>query len=100
MERSLSPMEYSEDELRIAAIAKALSHPVRVHIIKLLDRQSCCFTGDLTEILPLAQSTISQHLKALSDAGLIKGEIMPPKVKYCLDINVMAEARKLFNEIL
>lgn len=99
MERTLSHIEYSEDEMRIAKIAKALSHPVRVHILKLLNQQSCCFTGDLTEIIPLAQSTISQHLKALSDAGLIKGEIMPPKVKYCLDMEVVEEAKQLFKQI-
>ena len=99
MERTLKPIDYTEDEIRIASIAKALSHPVRVHIIRLLNQQSCCFTGDLTDMIPLAQSTISQHLKVLNDAGLIKGEIMPPKVKYCLNTELMDEAKELFNNL-
>jgi hypothetical protein len=66
-------------------VAKALSHPVRVKILGLLARETCCFTGELTEVIPMAQSTISQHLKALLEAGLIQGEIDPPKVRYCIN---------------
>jgi len=84
MQRTLSTVEYSSEEERMAVFAKALSHPVRIKILKLLDSQACCFTGELTEIIPMAQSTISQHLKALLEAGLIKGEINPPKVRYCI----------------
>jgi DNA-binding IclR family transcriptional regulator len=58
---------------------------VRIRILLLLAGETCCFTGELTEIIPMAQSTISQHLKALLEAGLIQGEIDPPKVRYCID---------------
>ena len=97
MSRTLAEVKYSKDEIQLANFAKALAHPVRVQILMLLHGQSCCFTGDLTELIPLAQSTISQHLKALTEAGLIKGEIMPPKVKYCLNRENFVLARSLFN---
>jgi predicted transcriptional regulator len=100
MSRTLAKVEYSVDELKLANFAKALGHPVRIHIMKILLNQSCCYTGDLTEIIPLAQSTISQHLKALKDAGLIQGEIMPPKVKYCLNKNNWPIVQSLFKELL
>ena len=58
-----------------------------------------CITGDIVAYLPLAQSTISQHLKVLKDAGLIQGEIIPPKVKYCLNLTNGPEAKKLFVEL-
>jgi ArsR family transcriptional regulator, arsenate/arsenite/antimonite-responsive transcriptional repressor len=84
MQRSLLTVEYSGEEESLALFAKALSHPVRVKILTLLASQTCCFTGELTELIPMAQSTISQHLKALLEAGLIQGEINPPKVRYCI----------------
>lgn len=99
MSRTLAETEYSIDEQQLAAFAKALGHPVRVQIIKLLNSQACCYTGDLTDSIPLAQSTISQHLKVLKDAGLIQGEIMPPKVKYCLNQDNWPVAQRLFSEL-
>lgn len=96
MSRTLAKVHYTEQEQQIADFAKALSHPVRVQILNLLNSQACCYTGDLTDSIPLAQSTISQHLKALSNAGLIQGEIMPPKVKYCLDQENWKKAKALF----
>ena len=99
MSRSLAKVNYTEEEKQLALFAKALSHPVRVHILKLLNNQSCCYTGDLTELIPLAQSTISQHLKALKEAGLIQGEIMPPKVKYCLNQENWSNAKTLFKDL-
>lgn len=100
MSRTLAEIDYSVDEMKLASFAKALGHPVRIQIMKILTNQSCCYTGDLTEIIPLAQSTISQHLKALKDAGLIQGEIIPPKVKYCLNKENWPIAQTLFKEIL
>lgn len=100
MSRTLAEPDYSVDEQQLAAFAKALGHPVRVQIIKLLNSQACCYTGDLTDSIPLAQSTISQHLKALKDAGLIQGEIIPPKVRYCLNRENWAKAQALFGELL
>lgn len=75
-----------------------MAHPVRIKILGLLTSQPCCYTGDLTEMIPLAQSTISQHLKALKEACLISGEIKPPKVKYCLNRENWQEAKKLFEK--
>jgi DNA-binding transcriptional ArsR family regulator len=98
MQRTLSVIEYSVDEEAMAALSKALSHPVRLKILKLLDTHVCCFTGELTELIPMAQSTISQHLKALLDAGLIQGEIHPPKVRYCINREQWVKASVLFGE--
>ena len=80
----------------LARFAKALGHPTRVEILNLLDNQSCCFTGDLVDIFPIAQSTISQHLKELKNAGLIKGEVNPPKIKYCINQKNWEKAKQLF----
>lgn len=99
MERTTSILDYSIEEKKIAQYAKAIGHPVRVQILQILNQQSCCYNGDLTEIIPLAQSTISQHLKALKEAGLIQGEIMPPKIKYCLNKANWAEAQHLFQTL-
>jgi DNA-binding transcriptional ArsR family regulator len=100
MGRTLAKVDYSDNELQLANFAKALGHPVRIQIIKILINQSCCYTGDLTDTIPLAQSTISQHLKALKEAGLIQGEIRPPKVKYCLNEDNWPVVQSLFRELL
>jgi len=80
----------------LAEIHRALSHPARLYILAFLMEQPCCYTGELTEILPFSQATISQHLKILKDAGLIMGEIETPKVKYCLNTENWKMAEKLF----
>ena len=98
MSRTTAKVVYSADEKQLATFAKAMGHPVRIQILKLLNTQACCYTGDLTDSIPLAQSTISQHLKVLKDAGLIQGEILPPKVKYCLNQDNWPVARRLFIE--
>lgn len=81
---------------QLARFAKALAHPTRIAILKHLENQSCCFTGDLVDIFPLAQSTISQHLKELKNAGLIQGEVNPPKIKYCINKENWKTAKDLF----
>ncbi|MGY6559000.1 MAG: ArsR/SmtB family transcription factor [Nitritalea sp.] len=73
------------EEHYLAKVAKALSHPARVQILLLLDQQSCCFSGDLGKHIPLAASTLSQHLKVLKEASLIQGEINPPRIRYCIN---------------
>ena len=73
------------DQKQAARYAKALGHPIRMYILELLSKQSCCYSGDLSEVLPIAKSTLSQHLKELKKAGLIQGETEPPKIKYCLN---------------
>jgi ArsR family transcriptional regulator, arsenate/arsenite/antimonite-responsive transcriptional repressor len=99
MKRTAADIAYTEQEQELATVAKALSHPVRLQILKLLSTQSCCFTGELTGIIPMAQSTISQHLKALLEAGLIQGEINPPRVKYCLNRENWERASRLFTNL-
>lgn len=76
---------YSESELQLARFAKALSHPARIAILQLLIQKQACMCGDIVEELPIAQSTVSQHLRELKAAGLIKGEIEGPAVCYCIN---------------
>lgn len=75
---------YTVEQQQIARIAKALGHPVRIAILQLLQSRSCCYHGDMAEELPIAKSTLSQHLNELKAAGLIQGTITPPTVKYCI----------------
>jgi DNA-binding transcriptional ArsR family regulator len=96
MKRTLENIDYKENTEKLAMFAKALAHPTRIAILKHLENQSCCFTGDLVDILPLAQSTISQHLKELKNAGLIQGELKPPKIKYCINQENWNKAKELF----
>jgi ArsR family transcriptional regulator, arsenate/arsenite/antimonite-responsive transcriptional repressor len=97
MQRTTSEISYTSKEELLARYAKALSHPVRVRILNFLENQSCCFTGQLTDEIPMAQSTISQHLKELKEAGLIQGDVMPPRVKYCINQVAWKEAKKIFS---
>jgi len=96
MKRTLENIEYKDGTEQLARFAKALGHPTRIAILKHLQNQSCCFTGDLVEVFPLAQSTISQHLKELKNAGLIQGELNPPKIKYCINKENWQKAKELF----
>jgi DNA-binding transcriptional ArsR family regulator len=100
MDRSLENIEYDKELKQLARFAKALGHPTRLLILKYLDKSSCCFTGDLVDVLPIAQSTVSQHLKELKDAGLIQGEVKPPKVRYCINQENWKIAKKLIAEFL
>ena len=82
----------------LAGFAKALGHPARIAIMKFLAKQDTCYFGDIHEELPIAKATVSQHLSALKDAGLIQGEIETPKVKYCINHENWAYAQQLFSE--
>ena len=84
------------EQRKIARYAKAMGHPIRMYVLELLSKQSCCYSGDLTDELPIAKSTLSQHLKELKAAGLIQGEIEAPKIRYCLNKENWKEAKKLF----
>jgi len=97
MKRTLEYINYDNDTEEIAKFAKALGHPTRIAILQHLEKTCACFTGEIVDIFPLAQSTISQHLKELKNAGLIKGELDPPKVKYCINNENWERAKKLFN---
>jgi len=87
------------DVKRSAEIAKALGHPARVAILKILASRNTCFCGDITEILPLAQSTVSQHLKALKEAGLIQGNVEGVRTCYCLNPDGIKELNNLLSEL-
>lgn len=91
---------YTVEQERLARFAKALSHPIRIAILQLLANQACCYHGDMSEVLPVAKSTLSQHLKELKEAGLIQGEITLPSVKYCINKESWALAKKLFESLL
>jgi len=90
----------SEEQKAMARYAKAMGHPIRLYVLELLSKQTCCYSGDLTEVLPIAKSTLSQHLKELKDAGLIQGEIEGPKIKYCLNQENWKVAQTLFQGFL
>lgn len=90
----------TENQKAIARFAKAMGHPIRMYVLELLSRQTCCYSGDLTDVLPIAKSTLSQHLKELKDAGLIQGEIEAPKIKYCLNRENWNQAKQLFAKFL
>jgi len=94
----MNPIEtLTESQKKFARYAKAMGHPIRMYILETLAKQSCCYSGDLSEVLPIAKSTLSQHLKELRDAGLIQGEIEAPKIKYCLNRKSWEEAKTLFS---
>jgi ArsR family transcriptional regulator len=85
----LDSITRSPDREKLAGIFKALAHPVRLKIIEHLKKVNCCICGEIVEILPLSQSTVSQHLKQLKQAGLVKGEIEGPRTCYCVDHDVL-----------
>lgn len=87
---------FDPSQKRTAELMKALGHPARVAIIELLAERETCICGDITEELPLAQSTVSQHLKALKGAGIIKGEIDGVRTCYCLNEEGIKEINELF----
>lgn len=94
-------IQFSDDDNQIAKLTKALSHPARVYILrKLAKMNSCCYSGDLVGELPIARSTLSQHLKELKYSGLIQGEINPPYIKYCINRENWAAAKKLLSDFL
>lgn len=91
--------EFTAQENKLAKYAKALAHPARIAILKLLAAKAACQCGDIVEELPLSQSTVSQHLKELKEAGLIKGEIEGAKVCYCIDEKEWKVAQSAINRI-
>ena len=91
--------EFSVKDNRIAKYAKALAHPARVAILKLLINRQACVCGDIVDEIPLSQSTVSQHLKELKEAGLIKGDIEGVKVCYCIDADELNIAKTVLQEL-
>ena len=92
--------ELSRDEIRLAAMLKALGNPVRFQIVQFLAERQVCITNDIVRNTPLAQSTVSQHLKVLREAGLIKGDIEGPATCYCLDTEGFTWLKQNFQDWL
>jgi ArsR family transcriptional regulator, arsenate/arsenite/antimonite-responsive transcriptional repressor len=90
----------TDNQEKIARYGKALSNPIRIFILDYLsdNLNKACYSGDMAEILPIARSTLSEHLKELKEAGLIQGEIDPPYIKYCINSEHWEEAKLLFAE--
>lgn len=91
---------FSEKEQSLAIFAKALSHPARIAILEVLAKNKSCICGEIVEVLPLAQSTVSVHLKALKEAGLIKGTIDGPRSCYCINAAAFTKLEKQLNALL
>ena len=94
---------FSEEQNQLAAFAKAFAHPARIAILQQIIKNKTCIVGTLADVLPLSQSTISQHLKELKNTGIIKGEIEGPSICYCINHEMWNKAKnmltRLFNEI-
>ncbi len=90
---------FTKEQKQLARLAKAMGHPVRIAIIQMLLSENCCYHGDMSEVIPVAKSTLSQHLKELRDAGIIQGTITLPTIKYCINKETWALVQKLFGEL-
>lgn len=95
----LRPVEGDAADEELASLAKALGHPARVKILRLLTRDNSCICGEIVDDLNLAQSTVSQHLKMLKEAGLIRGEIDGPRTCYCIEPHALRRLRALIGSL-
>jgi ArsR family transcriptional regulator len=89
-----------DEEAELAALCKALAHPHRVHILRFLLAQQACYAGDIAQRLPVAPSTVSQHLLSLKEAGLIQGEVQGPRRCYCVAPGAVERLRALLEVLL
>lgn len=92
---NLAPIEGKEADEELAGLAKALGHPARVQILRVLARRTSCVCGDIAHEFPLAQSTVSQHLRVLKEAGLIRGQVDGPRVNYCIEPRTLRRLKAL-----
>jgi ArsR family transcriptional regulator len=95
----MRPVEGPEADAELAALCKALGHPARIHILRLLARRTACVCGELVGELELAQSTVSQHLKVMKEVGLVQGEVDGPRVCYCLDPRSLRRLKALIGSL-
>jgi DNA-binding transcriptional ArsR family regulator len=95
----LRPVEGVEADEELASLSKALGHPARVKILRILVRRSTCICGDIVDELSLAQSTVSQHLKVLKDVGLIRGDVDGPRSCYCIEPRTLRRLRALIGGV-
>src|SRR5215218_2536230 len=91
--------KFEKKEQALAEFAKALSHPARIAILQVLARNNECICGEIVEVLPLAQSTVSQHLKELKNAGLIEGSVDGPRSCYCINWKAFEKFNNEFNAL-
>jgi ArsR family transcriptional regulator len=92
-------IEATESEMRTVAMLRAIAHPARFRIVKLLAARQACVCGDIVDELPLAQSTVSEHLKVLKDAGIVRGTIDGPNTCYCLEPEAIEWLKREFGAI-
>lgn len=94
-EADLRPIEGDEADKELSVLAKALGHPARVAILRLLTRRDSCVCAQIVDVLPLAQSTVSQHLKVLKESGLVRGDADGKQVCYCVEPAVLRRLKAL-----
>ena len=90
---------FKPKDIKLAAFARALSHPARIAILRTLAKRNECICGEIVEVIPLAQATVSQHLKELKSVGLIKGEIDGSRSCYCIDTDVLKQVSGVLGEL-
>ena len=95
----LRPVEGPQADEELAELAKAIGHPTRVQILRLLVRKTGCVCGEIAQEFPLAQSTVSQHLKVLKACGLIRGEVDGPRICYCLEPRALRRLKSLIGSL-
>jgi len=91
--------DFTKSEVHLSEIAKALAHPARIRILNILFENNVCITGDIVDLLPLSQSTVSKHLSELKKVGLIKGEIDGPRTCYCLNNKTVESSKTILNKL-
>jgi ArsR family transcriptional regulator, arsenate/arsenite/antimonite-responsive transcriptional repressor len=95
MQPDLRPVEGPEADEELALLGKSIGHSARIQILRLLIRKNACVCGDIVDELPLAQSTVSQHLKVLKEAGLIRGDVDGPRICYCVEPKTLRRLKAL-----
>ena len=100
MNDRLMPEKFHLDDERLAVRLKALAHPARLRILDVLAARGTCVCGEIVDVLPLAQATVSQHLKILKEAGLLQGTVEGPRSCYCLDAAAMGALRQALDDRL
>ena len=93
--KDVAPRGGTGTDAELARLARALGHPARVAIVRMLARRGVCVCGQIVDVLPLAQATVSQHLKVLKEAGIVQGEVDGPRVCYCLDPKALERVKRL-----
>ena len=95
--------DFTQEDIWLADVAKALAHPARIRILKILNEMDSCMVGSIVDQVPLAQATVSQHLKELKRVGLIDGEVDGPRICYCVNSKALSKAKisldKLFSKM-